>query len=269
MDFHQLRFQVVNDAFLRLQLGLKKLFNHLLCCFSKLFEIGSSSLDLVGSNRLEGLAAINVLHLWIELVNQFLHVSHWALKIDFYVVIDLGIVACPRFNFSKSDKILQMRCDRSKLKHLSVDFFYFFDLALALFHKFDPELLDLLFCVFLNFAFILLQNFNLLTLKWVHILKSLNKRFLLINLNVIIFSFSTKQVIKVIQLCLNFINDFLFLWNLDLQHIFFMFNLQVFFFQKLVAALLVWNLSFGREQLLLQNFNNHWLSWALWASWGV
>ena len=48
-----------------------------------------------------------------------------------------------------------------------------------------------------------------------------------------------------------------------------MFNLQVFFFQKLVAALLVWNLSFCREQLLFQNFNNHRLSWAFWASWSI
>ena len=70
MHFHQLRFQVVDDTFLRLQLGLKKLFDHLLSCLSKLFEISGSCLDLVGSNGLEGLAAVHVLHLGVELVDQ-------------------------------------------------------------------------------------------------------------------------------------------------------------------------------------------------------
>ena len=70
MHFHQLRLQVVDDTFLRLQLGLKKLFDHLLSCFSKLFEIGGSCLDLVGSNRLKRLAAIHVLHLGVELVDK-------------------------------------------------------------------------------------------------------------------------------------------------------------------------------------------------------
>ena len=88
-----------------------------------------------------------------------------------------------------------MRCDRPELEHLAVDFLHVFDLTLALFHKFTSEPVDLLPCILLNFAFILLQNVDLLTLKRVHILKSFDERFLLIDLYVIIFRLSIEQIV--------------------------------------------------------------------------